>query len=139
VSPAAVQRRLQGRQCDALVVYEAYDASGLVDGVAMLVVGVDLAEPSGEWIRVFFDAGRWSWTTSTERPREPEDLAGELRFPATDLGVTLAVAGAKITLADLVPRAERSGRLILGFATGAAVSVEHDGTRSYLRIIPPAA
>ena len=139
MSPAAVQRRLQGRRCDTLVVYEAYDAAGLVDGVAMLVLGLDLDLPHGEWVRVFFDAGRWSWTATTEQPPEPCDPAGDLRFPAIDLAATLAVGGHIITLADLVATPGRSGRLLLGFATGAIVSVEHDGHRSHLRIIPPAA
>lgn len=139
MSPVAVQRKLQGRRCDALVLYEAYDGAGLVDGVAMLVLGLDLSDASGEWVRVFFDAGRWSWTASTARPLAPEDPDGQLQFPATDLAATLGVAGAEITLAELIPLAGRSGRLSLGFATGAAVSVEHDGDRSYLRIIPPAA
>jgi hypothetical protein len=134
-----VHRKLQGRRCNAFIVYEAYDAAGLVDGVAMLVLGSDLTAPGGEWVRVFFDAGRWSWTASTDQLPDPEDPAGELRFPATDLAATLGVAGTEITLADLVPRAGRSGRLLLGFATGAAVSIEHDGDRSHLRIIPPAA
>jgi hypothetical protein len=121
------------------MVYEAYDSAGLVDGVAMLVLGLDQGTATGEWVRVFFDAGRWSWTASTEPPPEPEDPSGELRFPATDLAATLAVAGAEITLADLVARDGPSGRLLLGFATGAMISVEHDGNRSHLRIIPPAA
>ena len=69
MSPAAVQRKLQGRRCDALMVYEAYDSAGLVDGVAMLVLGLDQGAATGEWVRVFFDAGRWSWTASTEPPR----------------------------------------------------------------------
>ena len=37
-----------------------HDTAGLVDGVAMLVLGLDLDRPNGEWVRVFFDAGRWS-------------------------------------------------------------------------------
>jgi hypothetical protein len=134
-----VQQRLERRRCDAFQIYEAHDADGLVDGVAQLILGLDLETPGAEWVRVFFHAGGWSWTVSTERPSAPTDPSGELRFPATDLAELLAVGGAEIALADLVPRSGRTGRLLLGFATGVIVSIEHDGDRSHLRIIPPAA
>lgn len=42
-------------------------------------------------------------------------------------------------MADLVPGTGQSGRFLLGLATDTIVSVEHDGDRSHLRIIPPAA
>lgn len=51
MTPGAIQRRLEGRRCDALVVYEAHDAAGLVDGVAMLVLGLDLDQRGAEWAR----------------------------------------------------------------------------------------
>ena len=49
------------------------------------------------------------------------------------------VAGTEIRLAELVPRGETAARFLLGFATGVMVSVEHDGDRTHLQIIPPAA
>jgi hypothetical protein len=52
-----------------------------------------------EWVRIFFDAGGWSWTATNE------------------------------------PVAACS----LGFSTGAMLSVDHDGDRTNLQIIPPAA
>jgi hypothetical protein len=135
----AVHRRLVGRQCDSLLVYEAHGPGGLIDGVAMLVLGLDLTSGRKEWVRVFFDRGGWSWTATNEPVPPPEDPTDELRFPATDLGVALGVAGAHIRLAELVPRPGAAGRFLLGFATGAMISVEHDGDRTHLRIIPPAA
>jgi hypothetical protein len=135
----AVHRRLIGRRCNSLLVYEAHDSSGLVDGAAMIVLGLDDSDGSEEWVRVFFDVGGWSWTTTNEPVPAPEDPTGELRFPSTDLAALLGVAGTEIRLAELVPRAETAARFLLGFATGVMVSVEHDGDRTHLQIIPPAA
>jgi hypothetical protein len=120
-------------------VYEAHGLGGLIDGVAMLVLGLELGGGRKEWVRVFFDVGGWSWTTTNEPVPAPEDPTGEIRFPATDLGGALGIAGAEIRLAALVPRGGAAGRFLLGFATGAMVSVEHDGDRTHLQIIPPAA
>jgi hypothetical protein len=105
----------------------------------MLVLGLELPGGQNEWVRVFFDAGGWSWTTTNEPVAAPEDPTGDLRFPATDLAAILGVAGTEIRLAELVPRAETAGRFLLGFASGAMVSVEHDGDRTHLQIIPPVA
>ena len=121
------------------MVYEAHDATGLIDGVAMLVVGLELAGGRGEWVRVFFDLGGWSLTVANEPVAPPEDPAGELRFPVRDVAADLGVAGSEIRLAEVVPRAGGGGRFLLGFATGGMVSVEHDGDRTNLQIIPPAA
>lgn len=137
--PDAVHKRLIGRRCHSLLVYEAHDSNGLVDGAAMIVLVLDQPDGGEEWVRVFFDAGGWSWTTSNEPVAEPEDPTGELRFPVTDLAALLGVAGTEIRLAELVPRGEAAARFLLGFATGVMVSVEHDGDRTHLQIIPPAA
>jgi hypothetical protein len=105
----------------------------------MLVLGLDLPGGTNAWVRVFFDVGGWSWTFTNEPVAAPEDPAGELHFPVRDVAGDLGIAGAEIRLADLVPRAGDAGRFLLGFATGAMVSVEHDGDRTHLQTIPPAA
>src|SRR5215471_4054677 len=137
--PDAVHRRLIGRRCNSLLVYEAHDSSGLVDGAAMIVLGLDDSDSREEWVRVFFDAGGWSWTTTNEPVAAPEDPTGQLRFPSTDLAALLGVAGTEIRLAELVARGDTAARFLLGFATGVMVSIEHDGDRTHLQIIPPAA
>ena len=134
-----IKRHLIGRRCNSLVVYEAHGPTGLIDGVAMLVLGLDLPAGRTEWIRVFFDVGGWSWTIANEPVAPPEDSSGELRFPVQDVAGSLGVVGAEIRLAELVPRAGDAARFLLGFATGAMVSVEHDGDRTQLQVIPPAA
>jgi hypothetical protein len=139
VNSETIKRHLVGRRCNSLVVYEAHGPTGLIDGVAMLVLGLDLPSGRTEWVRVFFDVGGWSWTITNEPVAAPEDPAGELRFPIRDIAAALGVAGAEIRLAELVPRAGDAGRFLLGFATGGIVSVEHDGDRTSLQIIPPAA
>jgi hypothetical protein len=139
VNSETIHRQLVGRRCKSLVVYEAHGPNGLIDGVAMLVLGLHVAGGREEWIRVFFDVGGWSWTTTNEPVAAPEDRAGELRFPIRDVASTLGVAGAEIRLAELVPRSGDAGRFLLGFDTGAMVSVEHDGDGTQLQIIPPAA
>ena len=90
------------------------------------MLGLDQDAAAGEWVHVFFDAGGWSWASATGPPAEPEGPAGELRFPATDLAATVAVAAAQITSGDVVARDGPSGRLLLGFATGTMISVEHE-------------
>src|SRR3954453_20709083 len=67
-----VHKRLIGRRCNSLLVYEAHDSSGLVDGAALIVLVLGQPEGGEEWVRVFFDAGGWSWTTSNEPVAEPE-------------------------------------------------------------------
>jgi hypothetical protein len=110
----AVHRRLIGRRCNSLLVYEAHDSDGLVDGAAMIVLALDDADGREEWVRVFFDAAGWSWTTANEPVAAPEDPTGELRFPVTDLAALLGVAGTEIRLAELVPRAESAARSCSG-------------------------
>ena len=134
-----IRRQLVGRRCNSVLVYEARGPGGLIDDVAMLVLGLEAGGGSKEWVRVFFDVGGWSWTTTNEPVAPPEDPRGELQFPATDIAPTLGLAGTEIRLADLVPRGGDAGRFLLGFATGAMLSVEHDGDRTRLQIIPPAA
>src|SRR5690349_10572562 len=135
----AVHTRLVGRRCSSLLIYEAHNSAGLVDGAAMIVLGLEHSGGRREWVRVFFDVGRWSWTSTNEPVPAPEDPTGDLRFPANDVAAMLGIAGREIRLAELVPRAETSGRFLLGFATGAMVSFEHDGDRTHVQIIPPAA
>lgn len=134
-----LRRNLIGRRCNSILVYEAHGPDGIIDHVAMLVLGFDLPDNRKEWVRIFFDAGGWSWTAMNEPVAAPEDPTGELWFPATDVAATLGVTDAEIRLADLVPRAGPAGRLLLGFSTGAMLSVEHDGDRTSLQAIPPAA
>ena len=137
--PTTIKRHLVGRRCTSLVVYEAHGSAGLIDGVAMLVLGLGSLDGRKEWIRLFFDAGGWSWTTTNHPVAELEDPAGELTFPVRDVAGELGVAGSEIRLAELVPRGGAASRFLLGFATGAMVSVEHDGDRTHLQVIPPIA
>ena len=134
-----IKRHVLGRRCNSLVVYEAHGPTGLIDGVAMLVLGEDLPGGRSEWVRVFFDLGGWSLTVANEPVAPPEDPTGELRFLVRDVAADLGVAGSEIRLAEVVPRAGDGGRFLLGFGTGSIVSVEHDGDRTNLQIIPPAA
>ena len=134
-----INRQLVGRRCTSLVVYEAHGPTGLIDGVAMLVLGVEIPGGRNEWVRIFFDVGGWSWTITNEPVAAPEDPAGVLRFPVRDVAGALGVPGSEIRLAEVVPRAGDAGRFLLGFATGGMISVEHDGDRTELQIIPPAA
>ena len=66
-------------------------------------------------------------------------LAAAEQYAKAGHPVLPVMPGAKVPLADLVPRGGDAGRFLLGFATGAMLSVEHDGDRTRLQIIPPAA
>ena len=38
----------------------------------MVVLGLDHSDGREQWVRIFFDAGGWSWTITNERVEAPE-------------------------------------------------------------------
>jgi hypothetical protein len=91
------------------------------------------------WARFFFANSGYSWWESTDAPPEPTVPGVDARFVAIDLANAHDLAGRQITLADLSPRGAKGARLLLGFDSGAMLSLEHDGEASHFQIIPPAA
>jgi hypothetical protein len=72
----------------SLVVYEANSPTGLIDAVAMLVLGLASARRT-EGVRVFFGVGGWSWTITSKPVASPRGRSGRAPFPIRDVAGAL--------------------------------------------------